>query len=103
MDVEMGDIEVGIGLEDACKNNTLQNIAPKKIEMLTDILHTSKSNNKLGVVTTTPKEIKKNIKENKKRGRKNSLQRITNLGTKLVESGQYSQLTEFFPLHPSIT
>ena len=38
--------------------------------MLNDILHNSKANNKLGIITNTPEEIKKKNKENKKRGRK---------------------------------
>ena len=71
--------------------------------LLTDILHSIKSNNKLGVLTTTPKDIKKKTKDTKKRGRKTALQRITNLGAELVESGQYSQPTEFFPVNLSIT
>ena len=40
---------------------------------------------------------KKEIKDLKKRGRKIDLQRIASLGSRLVESGQYAQLTEFFP------
>ena len=107
MDEEMDDIDLGgldiTSLEDACRNNTFQNIAPNQIELLTDILHSIKANNKLGVITTTPKYIKKNTKDTKKRRRKISLQRITNLGAELVESGQYSQPTEFFPLNLSIT
>ena len=96
MDEEMGDNDLGgldiVRLEDTCKNKTFQNIAPNQIELLTNILHSIKANNKLGVVTTTPKHIKKNTKDTKKRVRKNALQRITNLGAKLVESVQYSQL-----------
>ena len=103
----MGDIDLGgldmTSLEDACRNNTFQNIAPNQIELLTHILHSIKANNKLGVVTTTPKDIKKKTKDTKKRGRKIALQRITNLGAELVESGQYSQLTKFFPLNISVT
>ena len=106
MDEEMGDIELGdldlAGLEDACENNTFQDISPKQIKMVTEIIHTAKSNKKLGIVTTTPKETKKGTKESKKRGRKIALQRIANLGTILVESGQYSQLPEFFPLNPIV-
>ena len=106
MDEEMGDIELGdldlVGLEDACKNNTFQDIAPKQIQMLTDILHNAKANKKLSIVTTTPKETKKGTKKSKKRGRKTALKRIANMGTILVESGQYSQLTEIFPLNPTV-
>lgn len=107
MDEEMGDIDLwGLditSLEDACKNNTFQNIAPNKIELLTDILHSIKANNKLGVVTTTPKDIKKKTKDTKKRGRKTTLQRITNLGAQLVESSKYYHLTEFFLRNLSVT
>ena len=70
--------------------------------MLTDILHTAKDNNKLGIITANPKDIKKGTKESKKRGRKIALQRITNLGTILVESRQYSQLTKFSPLNSTV-
>ena len=107
MDEEMGDIYLGgldiTRLEDTCRNNTFQNISPSQIELLADILHSIKANNKLGVVTTTPKDIKKKTKDTKKRGRKTALQRITNLGGQLVESSQYSQLTKFFPLNVSVT
>ena len=67
--------------------------------MLMDIMHTTKANNKLGIITTNPKVIKKGPKESKKQGRKTTLQRITNLGTFLMELGQYSHLTKFFPLN----
>ena len=56
MEEEMGNIDLGwldiTSLEDACKNNTFQNITPNQIELLTNILHSIKANNKLGVVTT---------------------------------------------------
>ena len=107
MDEEMDDIDLGgldiTSLEDACKNNTFQNIAPNQIELLTEILHSIKANNKLGVITATPKYIKKNTKDTKKRGRKTAIQRITNFGAELVELGQYSQLTEFFPHNLFVT
>ena len=90
-------------MEDACKNNAFQNITLNRIELLIEILHSIKANNKLGVITTTPKYINKNTKDTKKRGRKNALQRITNLGAELVELGQKSQLTKFFPLNLSVT
>ena len=71
MDEEMGDTELGdldlVGLEDACMNNTFQYISPKQIQMLMDILHNAKANNKLGIITTTPKETKKGTKESKKK------------------------------------
>ena len=77
MDEEMGDIELGeldlAGLENACENHNLQNIAPKQIQMLTDILYTAKANNKLGIITANPKDINKGTKESKKQGRRKSL------------------------------
>ena len=51
---DLGDLDL-LGLEDACKNNTLHDIAPKQIQMLTDILHTAKANNKMGIITSNPK------------------------------------------------
>ena len=72
MDEEMGDIEIEdldlAGLENSCKNNNPQNIAPKQIEMLKDILHTAKANNKLGIIAANPKDTKKGTKESKKQG-----------------------------------
>ena len=94
MDEEMGDIEIGeldlASLEKACKNNDPQNIAPKQIEMLTNILHKAKASNKLGIITANPKDYKKSNKESKKRGQKIALQRIVKLGTFLVDLGKYS-------------
>ena len=59
MDEDMGDMDLGdmdlIGLEDGCKNNALQNITLTKIDLPTDLLHMAKSNNNLGVVSTTLK------------------------------------------------
>ena len=70
MDEEMGYIEIGdmdmVGLENACENNNPQNIAPKQIKLLKDILHTAKANNKLGIITANPKETKKGTNERKK-------------------------------------
>ena len=102
MDEEMGDIDLGdldlLGLEDAYKNNSFKDISPTHIQNITDILHTAKANNKLGIITANPKDTKKGSKESKKRGRKTALQRITNS----VESRQYYQLTEFFPLNSTV-
>ena len=67
--------------------------------MLTNILHKEKVNNKLYITTANPKDYKKSNKESKKRGQKTALQRIVKLGTFLVDSGKYSQLTDFFPLN----
>ena len=78
MDEEMGDIKKGeldlVGLENAYKNNDPQNIAPKQIEMFTNILHNTKANNKLGIIAANPKDYKKGSKESKKGGRKTTLQ-----------------------------
>ena len=97
MNEDMGDIDLGdldlLRLEDACKNNTLHAIAPKQIQLLTNILNSSRTRAKLGIITNKPKETQKSLKESKKRGRKTYIKRISTLGTRLVESRQYSQLT----------
>ena len=63
MDEDMWDIDLGdlylLGLEDACKNNTLHAISPKKIQLLTDILNTARTRAKLGIITNNPKETTK--------------------------------------------
>ena len=56
----------------------------------------------LGVTKARQIEKLKNQKDAKKKGRKTALQRINRLGTMLVESGQYAQLTEFFSSSPPI-
>ena len=68
-DIYLGDLDL-LGLEDACKNNTLHAIAPKKIQLLTDILNSSKTHSKIGINISNPKETKKSVKEVKKRGEK---------------------------------
>ena len=66
-DIDLGDLDL-LGLKDACKNNTLHSIIPKKIQLLTDILQSTNTRSKLGIIISNPKETKKNIKEAKKRG-----------------------------------
>ena len=99
MDEEMFELELGdldlLGLEDACARQDFHSISPKQIQLLTAAL-TKVKQSKLGIQILPQKEKQKIQKESKKRGRKIDLQRISQLGTRLVESGQYAQLTEFF-------
>ena len=67
-----------------------------------DILKSSRTHARLGIVTNSPKKPKKIPKELKKRGKKMDIQRISTLGTRIVELGQYSHLMEFFPSNPTI-
>jgi hypothetical protein len=55
---------------------------------------------RLEIQNNPPRDPKKAAKDAKKGGRKTDLQRITILGSRLVESGKYAQLTEFFPSNP---
>ena len=92
-----------VSLEEACKNNAMHAITPKQIQLLTDILQSPNTKSKLGVVISHLKDSKRSIKEAKKKRRKSYIQRLVVLGTNLVESGQYSQLTKFFPSNPPVT
>ena len=105
MDDEMLEIEQGeldlLGLEYSCIKKISSSIPALQIQLLKETLTKAKDQNKLGVLNIHKKEKLKLIQESKKRGRKSLLQRINVLGSRLVESGQYDQLTEFFPSSPS--
>ena len=107
MEEVKGDIDLKgldlVSLEEACKNNAMYAITPKQIQLLTDILQLPSTISKMGVAISLLKDSKKSIKEAKKKGRKIGIQRLAVLGSNLVDSGQYSLLTEFFPSNPSVT
>ena len=106
MDEDMGYIDLVdmdlLGLEDAYKNNTLHAITPKKIQLLSNILQSSRTRTKLGIIIRNPNKTKKIIKESKNRGHKKYIQRITTLVTRLVESRQYSHRKEFFSSNSNV-
>ena len=58
MDEDMGDIELEdldlLGLEYACKNNIHHAIAPKEIQLLTEILQSSITRTKWGIIISNP-------------------------------------------------
>ena len=89
-----------IGLEDACTRKAFKSIPPKQIQLLHKALVKAKA--QLGVATSGQKEKQKAHKDPEKKGCKSTLQRINRLGTALVDSGQYAQLTEFFTTPPSV-
>jgi acetate kinase len=100
MDEDMGDLDLGeldlLGLEDACKKHAFHTIAPKQIHLLKEVLNKAKCVARLGIQNNPPIDLKKVVKDLKKRGCKTDLQRIASLGSRLVESGKYAQLTELF-------
>ena len=89
-----------IGLEDSCTRKAFKSIPPMQIQLLHKYLVKDKV--QLGVATSSQKEKQKAHKDPKKKGRKSALQRINRLGTALVDSGQYAQLTEFFTTPPTV-
>ena len=89
-----------IVLEDACTKKAFKSIPPKQIQLLHKPLVKEKA--QLGVATSGQKEKQKAHKDSKKKGRKLALQRINRLGTALVDSGQYAQLTESFTSPPPL-
>jgi hypothetical protein len=74
-----------------------QTISPKQIQLLKDALSKARARSKLGIQNISQKEPKKAQRDPKKRGRKMDMHDLNTLGTRLVESGKYAQLTEFFP------
>ena len=66
MDEDMGDIDLGdlylLGPECVYKNNTLHAIAPKQIQLLTNILNSARTRARLGIITNGPKEVNKRAK-----------------------------------------
>ena len=101
-EIDLNDVDL-VSLEEACKNNAMHAITPKQIQLLIDILQSPSIRSKLGVVISHLKDLKKSIKEAKKKERKSNIQRLVDLGSNLVDSGQYSQLTEFFPSNLPVT
>ena len=81
-----------IGLGDAYTRKDFKMVPPNLIQLL----HKALIKEKLGVATSGQKEKQKAHKDPKKKGRKSAIQRINRLGITLVDSGQYTQLTEFF-------
>ena len=76
-----------VSLEEACKNNAMHAITPKQIQLLIDNLQSPNTRSKLGVVISHLKDLKKSIKEAKKKGRKSDIQRLADLGYNLVDLG----------------
>lgn len=83
-------------LEDACNKQTFSSIPPQQIQLLKESLLKLKTTSKLGVQNLPRKDKSKMIKDSKKRGCKLDLLLILMLGTKLVESRKYAQLTKLF-------
>ena len=74
MDDDMSDVEIGEldlqALKEACKKKAFNSILPKKIQLLTDSHLKSNAKCDLGIQNVHPKELRKGMKDIKKRGRK---------------------------------
>jgi len=70
------------------------------VENLVEVLNKAWTKYSLGVQTGSPWDGKFITKDNKKRGRKTTLERTIKIGEILVESGRYAKLTNYFDTNP---
>lgn len=82
------------------KNKSFHAIPPKQIHILKEALNKGKMCTRLEIQNNPPHDPKRASKDAKIGGHKTDQQCITILGSRLVEYGQYAQLTEFFPSNP---
>lgn len=70
------------------------------MDNLVEVLNQAQKRYSLGVQTGSPWDGKFQTKDNKKRGRKSTLERTIKIGEILVESGRYAKLTKYFNPNP---
>jgi len=97
--LDIGDLDI-LGLEQACKTGNFEKIPEWQVDNLVEVLNKAQNKYSLGVQIGSPWDGKFITKDNKKRGRKTTLERTIKIGEVLVESGRYAKLTKYFP-HPS--
>lgn len=90
---DLGGLDL-VAIEDACRRYATNSIPDNQIHLLVEGLQNVKVKLKLRVQTITNKDSKKCSKEFKKRGRKSTLQRLDDLGCKMMESGRHKKILE---------
>jgi len=98
--IDIGELEI-LGLEQACETRNFDKIPDRKVDNLVEVLNRDQKKYSLGVQIGNQWDGKFITKDNKKRGRKTTLERTINIGEVLVESGRYAKLTKYFNINPN--
>ena len=97
--LDIGELDI-LNLELACKTGNFEKIPETQVDNLVEVLNKARTKYSLGVQTGSPWDGKFITKDNKKRGRKTTLERTIKIGEILVESGRYAKLTNYFDTNP---
>lgn len=104
MEEDLESLDIGyldiLGLEQACKTGNFEKVPDQQVDNLVVVLNKAQQKYSLRVQIGSPWDGKFITKDNKKRGRKTTLERTIKIGEVLVESRRYAKLTKYFP-HPS--
>ena len=98
--LDIGYLDI-LGLEQACKTGNFEKIPETQVDNLVAVLSQAQKKYTLGVQTGSAWDGKFQHKDNKKRGRKTTLERTIKIGKILVDSGRYAKLTKYFNPHRS--
>jgi len=71
------------------------------VDNLVEVLNRAQKKYSLGVQIGSQWDGKFITKDNKKQGRKTTLERTIKIGEVLVESGRYAKLTKYYNIHPN--
>ena len=82
--VDIGALDI-TGLEEACRTKNFEQIPEKEVDNLVEVLGRAQKKYSLGVQMGSPWDGKFITKDNKKRGRKTTLERTIQVGEILVE------------------
>jgi len=100
--IDIGELDI-LSLEQACKTGNFEKIPDRQVDNLVEVLNKAQNKYSLGVQIGSPWDGKFITKDNKKRGRKTTLERTIKIGEILVESGRYAKLTKYFNTNPHLS
>lgn len=100
--LDIGELDI-LGLEKACKTGSFEKILERQVDNLVEVLNRAQKKYSLGVQIGSPWDDKFITKDNKKRGRKTTLERTIKIREILVELGRYAKLTKYFNAKPQIS
>ncbi len=100
--LDIGELDIP-GLEEACHTKIFERIPEQQVDNLVEVLSRAQKKHSLGVQIGSHWDGRFITKDNKKRGRKSTLERTIQIGEILVGSGKYAKLSKYFDTtpHPS--
>lgn len=98
--IDIGELDI-LGLELACKIGNFEKIPDKQVDNLMEVLNRAHKKYSLGVQIGSQWDGKFITKDNKKRGRKSTLERTIKIGEAIVDSGRYAKLTRYYHTKPN--